>query len=435
MYNRKNIYLFIFFYSLFFIFAFNLNVNAQFSINLGSNYVNIFSTINTSFLPYIGLSYNFKLKNTTFFIYNSFFYSLDNFFINRFNIDFSFLSSSTLLKYYIYYIPFNLFLINDNYYSGNLVFTKFQFQNFNKVFFDFSFSAEYDQLDTNILKSPLNFNIDSILSIPLKNNLLSTSLNIKYSTDEVFYYSLLKGIFSTKLSFFPTINEIIIPKLSLIGGYSFNNTSGNFVGFSISNLFYSSLSNKVSFSSELLISYINYLSSVLPDDIDYSLIKENILIAIKYSSYVNSSHSFNIRLLYFPQDNTPSNLNRSILEFTNNISYSSSNIFILDFVSSIEYTYYFLQNSQNRFKLFFELILKFLPGKNLSLLLLNDISTKFLSDNRISEIYAQIKFMVIYYIIKNISIEGLITYKSINDKLNSDFLEYFFLDINLTYTF
>ncbi|MFN3411771.1 MAG: hypothetical protein ACK4YF_06415, partial [Exilispira sp.] len=367
MYNKKNFYLFIIFFILFLIFAFNLNVNAQFSINLGYNYVNIFSTINTSFLPYIGLSYNFKLKNTTFFIYNSFSYSLDNFFINRFNIDFSFLSSSTLFKYYIYYIPFNLFLVNNNYYSGNLVFTKFQFQNFNKVFFDFSFSAEYDQLDTNILKSPLNFDISTVLSIPLKNNLLSTSLDIKYLTDQVFYYSLLKGIFSTKLSFFPTINEIIIPKLSITGGYSFNNTSGNFLGFSISNLFYSSLSNKVSFSSELLISYINYLSSVLPDDIDYSQIKENILITIKYSPYINSSHSFNIRLLYFPQDNIPSNLNRSILEFTNNLSYSSSNIFILDFLSSIEYTYYFLQNSQNKFKLFFELIIKFLPGKNLSL--------------------------------------------------------------------
>ncbi|MFN3412282.1 MAG: hypothetical protein ACK4YF_09000, partial [Exilispira sp.] len=119
----------------------------------------------------------------------------------------------------------------------------------------------------------------------------------------------------------------------------------------------------------------------------------------------------------------------------NNLSYSSSNIFILDFLSSIEYTYYFLQNSQNKFKLFFELILKFLPGKNLSLLLLNDISTTFSSENRVFEIYAQIKFMVIYYIIKNISIEGLITYKSINDKLNSNFFEYFFLDINLTYTF
>ncbi|MCR4421881.1 MAG: hypothetical protein NUV32_05365 [Exilispira sp.] len=433
---NKNIFKFMLFFLFFsYIILFQINVNAQFIGTVGYNYVNMYSNINTNFLPYIGLSYKFSSQTTNFFVLNSFYYSLDNFFINKLNLDFSYRSSSTFINYYIFYIPFNLFLINEDYYTGNFLFTKFDYQSLKKVMVNFSFGAEYDQLTTNLIKSPVNFFLYGDISLPIGSNILSNSLDITYKTDDQFDYSLIKAILSTKITFFPSINEMIIPKISILGGYSFNNTSGNYVGFSISNLFYSSFSSTMSFSSELHLIYNKFLTSVLADDIDYSEIKEKLLFTVLYSENVNSSHSIDIRILYFPQENSPSNLNRTILEFKNTLFYSSSNIFLIDFLSSFQYTYWFMQNEKNELTLFFELILKFIPNKYLTLLLLNDISAAFLTDSSISEIYAQIKFMVVYFITKNLNLEGLISYKSLNDKVEQDFFEYLFLDISISFLF
>jgi len=433
---NKNIFKFMLFFLFFsYIILFQINVNAQFIGTVGYNYVNMYSNINTNFLPYIGLSYKFSSQTTNFFVLNSFYYSLDNFFINKLNLDFSYRSSSTFINYYIFYIPFNLFLINEDYYTGNFLFTKFDYQSLKKVMVNFSFGAEYDQLTTNLIKSPVNFFLYGDISLPIGSNILSNSLDITYKTDDQFDYSLIKAILSTKITFFPSINEMIIPKISILGGYSFNNTSGNYVGFSISNLFYSSFSSAMSFSSELHLIYNKFLTSVLADDIDYSEIKEKLLFTVLYSENVNSSHSIDIRILYFPQENSPSNLNRTILEFKNTLFYSSSNIFLIDFLSSFQYTYWFMQNEKNELTLFFELILKFIPNKYLTLLLLNDISAAFLTDSSISEIYAQIKFMVVYFITKNLNLEGLISYKSLNDKVEQDFFEYLFLDISISFLF
>lgn len=433
---NKNIFKFMLFFLFFsYIILFQINVNAQFIGTVGYNYVNMYSNINTNFLPYIGLSYKFSSQTTNFYVLNSFYYSLDNFFINKLNLDFSYRSSSTFINYYIFYIPFNLFLINEDYYTGNFLFTKFDYQSCKKVMVNFSFGAEYDQLTTNLIKSPVNFFLYGDISLPIGSNILSNSLDITYKTDDQFDYSLIKAILSTKITFFPSINEMIIPKISILGGYSFNNTSGNYVGFSISNLFYSSFSSTMSFSSELHLIYNKFLTSVLADDIDYSEIKEKLLFTVLYSENVNSSHSIDIRILYFPQENSPSNLNRTILEFKNTLFYSSSNIFLIDFLSSFQYTYWFMQNEKNELTLFFELILKFIPNKYLTLLLLNDISAAFLTDSSISEIYAQIKFMVVYFITKNLNLEGLISYKSLNDKVEQDFFEYLFLDISISFLF
>jgi hypothetical protein len=300
---------------------------------------------------------------------------------------------------------------------------------------NFSVGAEYDQLTTNLINSPVNIFLNGDISLPIESNILSNSIEITYKTDDQFDYSLLKAIISTKMTFFPSVNEMIIPKISILGGYSFNDTSGNYVGFSISNLFYSSFSSLMSFSSELHLIYNKFLTSVLADDQDYSEIKEKLLFTILYSENVNSSHSIDLRLLYYPQENLPSNLNRAIFEIKNTVFYSSSNIFLIDFLSSVQYTYWFMQNDKNELKLFFELILKFIPNKDLTLLLLNDISSTFLTDSSISEIYAQIKFMVVYYINKNLSLEGLISYKSLNDKVDQDFFEYLFLDISISFIF
>ncbi len=433
---NKNILKFLLIFFLFsFIILFQIKVNAQFIGILGYNYVNMYSNINTNFLPYIGLSYRFSSLTTNFFILNSFYYSLDNFFINKLNLDFSYRSSSTFINYYIFYIPFNVFLINENYYTGNFLFTKFDYQSLKKVMVNFSVGAEYDQLTTNLINSPVNIFLNGDISLPIESNILSNSIEITYKTDDQFDYSLLKAIISTKMTFFPSVNEMIIPKISILGGYSFNDTSGNYVGFSISNLFYSSFSSLMSFSSELHLIYNKFLTSVLADDQDYSEIKEKLLFTILYSENVNSSHSIDLRLLYYPQENLPSNLNRAIFEIKNTVFYSSSNIFLIDFLSSVQYTYWFMQNDKNELKLFFELILKFIPNKDLTLLLLNDISSTFLTDSSISEIYAQIKFMVVYYINKNLSLEGLISYKSLNDKVDQDFFEYLFLDISISFIF
>ncbi|MEJ5273614.1 MAG: hypothetical protein WH035_05745, partial [Spirochaetota bacterium] len=351
------------------------------------------------------------------------------------NLDFSYKSSNNLIKYCIFYIPFNLFLIDENYYTGNFVFTKFDYQSFKKNLFNFSFGAEYDQLSTTLIRSPANFFLNTTISIPISNNILSNSIDITYKTDDKFYYSLLKAVYTTKMTFFPSVNEMIIPKITVSGGYSFNNTSGNFVGFSISNLFFSLFSTNMSFSSELHLIYNKFLSSVLADDIDYSEIKEKLLFTILLSENVKSSHSIDLRLLYYPQENLSSNLNRCILEIKNTIFYSSSNIFMIDFLSSFQYTYWFSQSDENDFLIFFELVLKFIPSPSLSLLLLNDIGTTFGNRSNITEIYAQIKFMVIYFITKNLGVEGLVSYKSFNDKLNLDFYEYLYIDINISYIF
>lgn len=424
-----------FIFIIFIIALFSTNLMAQFSATLGYNYVNMFSLVTTNFLPYIGLSYNYSSTTTNFYIFNSFFYSLDKFFVNKLNLNFSYNAKNNFINYFIFYVPFNLFLINNNYYPGNFLNTKFEYRSFNKISYNFSLSAEYDKLYNNNIKSPLIFYIDGSLSIPFSDNNYTNELDLMYQTDDSFNFSRAKATFSTKISFFPSINEMIVPKIAIFGGYSYNNTAGNFFGFTIANLFFSAISSKVNFSSEILLSYTNFLSSVLADDIDFSEIKENLLFTIKYSNAFNSSHSLNIRLLYFPQDLTPSILNRAIIEFKNSIFYSSTNIFIIDFLSSLSYTYWFTNQTNNNYKLFFELILKYIPDKNLSILLLNDISTTFNSNNIMSEIYAQIRFMVIYYILKNLSIEGLIAYKSINDKVNILFYEYFFFDLNLTFTF
>ncbi len=413
----------------------NIDIYAQFTASIGYSYVNMYSSINTSFLPYIGLSYLFNSSSTIFYIFNSFYYSLDNFFIDRLNLEFSYRSSATSIKYSVFYVPFNIFLINNSYYPGNFIFTKFDYQYLQRIQINFSGAVEYDQITSNLVDSPVNFFIKTYLTVPLSNNLFTNSLDIIYNTDDSFDYSLLKGVFSSKITFFPSINEMIIPKISILGGFSYNNTSGNYVGFAISNLFYSAISNIISFSSEIYLQYYKFLTSVLVDDIDYSEIKENLLFLVKYSKNVNSSHQLNIRLLYFPQELVPSNLNRAIIEFKNTLFYSSSNIFIIDFLSDIKYTYWFLDETENSFELYFEIVLKFLPNKNLTLLLLNDLSTTFTSNNVMSNIYAQIKFTIIYYILKNLSVEGLISYKSINNKIDDQFFEYFYLNLNFSFIF
>lgn len=435
--NHKKITFFLLlFFILFSLIIFSsINVNAQFTALLGYNYVNMYSSISTNFLPYVGLSYRYSSSTTSFFILNNFYYSLDNFFIDKLNLDFSYKSSNNLIKYCIFYIPFNLFLIDENYYTGNFVFTKFDYQSFKKNLFNFSFGAEYDQLNTTLIRSPTNFFLNTAISIPISNNILSNSIDITYKTDDKFYYSLLKAVYTTKMTFFPSVNEMIITKITVSGGYSFNNTSGNFVGFSISNLFFSLFSTNMSFSSELYLIYNKFLSSVLADDIDYSEIKEKLLFTILLSENIKSSHSIDLRLLYYPQENLPSDLNRCILEIKNTIFYSSSNIFMIDFLSSLQYTYWFSQSDENDFLIFFELVLKFIPSPSLSLLLLNDIGTTFGNRSNITEICAQIKFMVVYFITKNLGVEGLVSYKSFNDKLNLDFYEYLYIDINISYIF
>ncbi len=417
------------------VFILQLPAYAQFTISLGYSFINTYSTINTNFLPCFGLSYFLATKSINLSFNNNFYFSLDNFFVDNLSFNFLYKNNNNYFSYQLVYSPFNLLLVNDKYYPGNFIFTRFDYQSYKKNKFDLSIEAEYDQLTTNLIDSPLNFNLNTSFSIPFAKNIFTNSLNIFYDTEDTFNYSLLEAILTSKIIFYPTINEMIIPKISILGGYSYNDTSGNFIGFSISNIFYSAISSIVAFSSELLLEYRKFLTSVLTDDVDYSEIKENIMFTIKYSNFINSSHQFDIRLLYFPQESTASNLNRAIFEIKNTIFYSSSNLFIIDFLSLLRYEYWFLQSGSNSLELFFELILKFIPSKMLSLLLLNDLSTSFSSTYDLWEIYAQIKFMFIYYFTQNFSFQGLITYKGLNDKLNDTFYQYFIINLSFSYTF
>jgi len=131
------------------------NIFAQFSLSLGYSYVNIYSIIETNYLPSIGLNYLFSSNIFNFSFKNLFFYSLDNYFLDYLSTFISYTKNDNIFSLYFLYEAFDFILINDDYYPGNIFFSQIKYANSKKNIFSIEGYFQYYQLINAPIDSPL----------------------------------------------------------------------------------------------------------------------------------------------------------------------------------------------------------------------------------------------------------------------------------------
>jgi len=409
------------------------NIFAQFSLSLGYSYVNIYSIIETSYLPSIGLNYLFSSNLFNFSFKNLFFYSLDNYFLDYLSTFISYTKKDNIFSIYFLYEAFDFILINEDYYPGNIFFSQIKYSNSKKNIFSIEGYFQYYKLINAPIDSPLSFEIDTKYIVPFSRHFYTASLLLDYQTDDTFSSSLLNAELSNLFTFFPALGESLKPEITFLGGYSYNNTNGNYLGMRISNIFSSAFVTTSTFSTQLLIEYKNYLTSVLPDDKDILNITEKISLASSISNDFSIIPSIIISFNYFPQVAIPSSDNRieSVLQAL--ALYNFNKILSIDILAKVNYSYWILNEAKNNISLVLELVLKIIPGETLIIILFNDIDATFSQDYELTDIYSQIKIMFSYIFSKSFSINATISYKNYINEILSTSNEYFYVDFFITF--
>ncbi|HQM89093.1 MAG TPA: hypothetical protein PLI56_03050, partial [Exilispira sp.] len=187
------------------------------------------------------------------------------------------------------------------------------------------------------------------------------------------------------------------------------------------------------FSTQLLIEYKNYLTSVLPDDKDILNITEKISLASSISNDFSIIPSIIVSFNYFPQVTVPSSDNRieSVLQAL--ALYNFNKILSIDILAKVNYSYWVLNEAKNNLSLVLELVLKIIPGETLFIILFNDIDATFSQDYELTNIYSQIKIIFSYIFSKSFSINATISYKNYINEILSASNEYFYVDLFITF--